>query len=128
MLKTLAFAVILSSVFAKATQKEPQSTIVVSYSAIGCTCAQWMINTKPAVKYPEYIYLEKEKASIPDADDLWDGENLPLQLRVRGYFKPLKGVPAKFTSARYLERGRPNPARIFRYTSLTVLKRGPRTR
>ncbi|WP_305033366.1 hypothetical protein [Hymenobacter convexus] len=117
-----------SAAFFGATKKEPASTLVVSYGAVGCTCTQWVINTKSFVKYPEYIYLERNKATLAEADDLWDGNNIPLQLRVKGYFKLGKGVPARFMTARYLTRGRPDPARIFCYTSFTVLKNGHRTR
>ena len=120
----IALGILWSAAFFGPTKKEPLSTIVVSYGAIGCTCAQWAINTKSPSKEWEYIYLERAKATLPEADDLWYGNNIPLQLRVKGYFKPGKSVPARF--ARYL-KGRPDPARIFRYTSLTMLKNGHQT-
>jgi hypothetical protein len=124
----IVLAVLWNVAFFGFIPKDPSSTIIVSYGAVGCTCAQWVINTKLPVKYPEYIYLERDKATLPDADDLWSGNNMPLQLRVKGYFKPEKGVPARFTTARYLTRGRPDPARIFCYTSFTILKNGHQTR
>lgn len=124
----ITLVVLVSSSFFGSTEEYPSSTIVVSYGAIGCTCAQWAINTKSPTKDREYIYLERDKVTLPDADDLWNGENIPLQLRLKGYFKPKKGVPAIFTTTRYMTRGRPDPARVFRYTSLTVLKNGHRTR
>jgi hypothetical protein len=97
--------------------------IVVSYGAIGCDCAQWAINTKPPAKYPEYIYLERGKAALPLANKLWDGNNIPLQLRLQEYFKSGKGLPEGV----FWPRGNPTPARVFRYTSLTILENGHQT-
>jgi hypothetical protein len=119
----LAFALLLSAALVGTTQKEP-STIVVSYGAIGCTCAQWAIQTKSPGKHPEYIYVERGKAGLPDADDLWDGTNIPLQLRLTGHFKPGKGFPEGL----FPTKGNPDPARVFRYTSLIVLKNGHHSR
>jgi hypothetical protein len=117
---SLAFVLFWVSVFFWHPTKDALSTIVVTYGAIGCDCAQWAINTKAPVKYREYIYLERGKVSLPLADGLWDGTNIPLQLRLQGHFKPGKGLPEGL----YWPRGNPNPARVFRYTSLTILKNG----
>lgn len=120
----IALAIFLSFPFCGSTKEETLSTIIVSYGAIGCTCAQWAITTKSPTKGLEYIYLERDNVALAEADDLWTGENSPLRLRLRGYFKPGRGFPKGFSPS----KGRPEPARVFHYTSLTVLQSGHQTR
>lgn len=103
------------------TQQKHPVTIEVYYGGVLCPCAQWVPNIKAPLKEREHIYLERGNPSLPDANTLWDGEHLPFKLRLKGRYKPGKGLPEGVD----WPRGNPDPARVFRYTSLTVLQNGP---
>lgn len=97
------------------------TTLNLSYNAIACTCAQWS-NTK-FVNQPDkgdYIYLERANNKLTDADNLWQGDNLPLQIQVTGQYVDEVGFPTGFNPA----KGNPEPARVFRYIKIKVLKNG----
>jgi hypothetical protein len=89
-----------------------QKKIVASYSAISCPCAQWKVKGEK-----QNVYLEREDETLPDANKLWDGETLPFKVAVKGRFKAGKGVPKNFTT-----KGTPEPARIFVYSEIEVIK------
>lgn len=88
-------------------------TITVSYSAIECGCAQWFETKFENVKFLEGVerfYLEPTDASLLNANDLWDGEHLPLTVKVTGRFSKGKETPIS-----YHIKGAPEKARIFWY-------------
>ncbi|WP_343617238.1 hypothetical protein [Flavobacterium sp.] len=86
--------------------------IVAVYSAISCPCAQWKVKDEK-----ENIYLERDNEKLPEADRLWDGKTLPFQVAVRGKFKKEKGIPKGYGT-----KGQPEPAKIFVYSEIRVLK------
>ncbi|MGZ3929343.1 MAG: hypothetical protein ACXVJG_20450 [Mucilaginibacter sp.] len=92
-------------------------TIVVNYGAVACSCAQWLVSKKSNTQ--EYIYLEPLNKLLPNAEDIWDGKNLPLQLRLTGRFYKQKGYPQNY----YQGKGTPEPAKVFRYEKIEILSR-----
>jgi hypothetical protein len=97
------------------------TTLTLSYNAIGCTCAQWSdtkFDNKPEKR--ELMYLERANNKLLNADTLWHGDNLPLQIQVTGQFVSEAGYPTGYAPA----KGNPEPAKVFRYRKIKVLKSG----
>ncbi|HET9429635.1 MAG TPA: hypothetical protein VFO70_00600 [Chitinophagaceae bacterium] len=98
-------------------------TINVSYAAIECGCPQWFDTKGNAVAYLEGIerfYLEPINKDLINANDLWDGEHLPLILKVTGRFSKEKEIPIT-----YHIKGTIQKARIFWYDNITVVSSSP---
>ncbi|WP_312765864.1 hypothetical protein [Epilithonimonas sp.] len=92
---------------------------ILSYAAIGCTCAQWFDkNTKGE---NEYFYLEPLNKNLVNANKLWDGNNLPLTVKVTGNLISENDYPEYFTK-QYLYKGG-EKEKIFRYNKIVVLKK-----
>lgn len=89
-----------------------QKTIVASYSAISCPCAQWKVEGEK-----ENVFLERENEQLPDVNKLWDGETLPFKVSVVGKYKRRKGIPKDFPV-----KGDAKPAKIFVYSQVKVLE------
>jgi len=89
-----------------------QETIVASYSAIACPCAQWKVEGEK-----ETIFLERENEQLPDVNKLWDGETLPFKVSITGKFKKGKGVPKDYPT-----KGEVKASKIFVYSQVTVLE------
>lgn len=96
-------------------------TLTLSYHAVSCSCAKWS-ETRFAdqSEQKEYIYLERGDLELLNADDLWDGEHLPLQIEVTGTFVSKKGYPKDFNAG----KENPEPAKVFRYNKIRVIKNG----
>jgi uncharacterized protein YcfL len=96
-------------------------TISVSYAAIECGCPQWFETKSKDVKFlagVERFYLEPVSKELINANDLWDGEHLPLIVKVTGRFPKEKEIPIT-----YHTKGAPEKARIFWYDKITVVSR-----
>ncbi|MFT3844563.1 MAG: hypothetical protein QM725_05895 [Lacibacter sp.] len=95
------------------------TTIVVSYAAIACGCPQWF-ETKfskiPFLEGVERFYLEPSNKKLINANDLYDGENLPLTIKLIGQFSKEKLLPVTYNSKDELIR-----ARIFWYNKITIV-------
>jgi hypothetical protein len=92
-------------------------TLTVSYAAIECGCPQWFetrYGKIPFLEGVEKFYLEPINEKLVNANDLWDGQNLPLTVKVVGRFSKVKGVPVT-----YHVKGEPEKARIFWYNKIT---------
>jgi len=95
------------------------TTITVSYAAIACNCAQWFETKYQGVKFlegVERLYIEPASKELTNASDLWDGEHLPLILKITGRFSKEKGLPIT-----YHIKGEPEKARIFWYDKIIVI-------
>jgi hypothetical protein len=68
----------------------------------------------------EYYFLEPANEKLVNADKLWKGDNLPLQIQVTGQIVSYADYPTGYNPA----KGDPNPATVFRYTKIKVLKNG----
>jgi hypothetical protein len=94
-------------------------TITVSYAAIEGGCPQWFEAKYKDVKFLEGVerfYVEPVSKGLINANDLWDGEHLPLTLKVTGRFSNEKEIPIT-----YHTKGIPEKARIFWYDTITVV-------
>lgn len=98
------------------------TTLNLSYNAIGCTCAQWSSTKPTSDTAKEYYYLEPANNNLLSADSLWNGNNLPLQIQVVGQIISYSGYPTGFNPM----KGNPEAANVFRYTKIKVLKNGQR--
>ena len=77
------------------------------------------VNEDPRLNdYKVYYYLERGNPNTPDADKLWEGDNLPLIVKLRGRLVSLSGYPDGYIP----HKGKPESARVFRYSSLKVIK------
>jgi hypothetical protein len=95
--------------------------LTLNYNAIGCSCAQWnesKFNNKPDKR--EYYYLERANNKLINADTLWQGENLPLQIQVTGQIVTEAGFPTGYNPG----KGKPEPGKVFRYTKIIVVQNG----
>lgn len=94
-------------------------TITVSYAAIECGCPQWFETKFKDVKFLEGVerfYLEPLSKDLVNANNLWDGEHLPLTIKVTGRFSKEKELPIT-----YHTKGTPEKARIFWYDNITIV-------
>ncbi len=94
--------------------------IDVSYQAISCECAQWLENRiicDTCVK--EYIFLEPADEHLINADKLWNGNNIPLTVKLTGQYYSGIGFPRNYKA----NKGVPDPARVFRYTQIEVISK-----
>lgn len=97
------------------------TTLNLSYNAIACTCAQWS-DTKSVADTAQrtYFFLEPANDKIINADNLYDGINLPLQVQVTGQIVSYAGYPTGYNPT----KGVPKAETVFRYTKIKVLKSG----
>ena len=84
--------------------KEDTTILNLSYNAIACTCAQWSY-TKLAVDTSkrDYYFLVPANKKLINADNLYKGDNFPIQIQVTGQiidyagfstgYNPIKGNP-----------------------------------
>jgi hypothetical protein len=97
-------------------------TLILSYNAIACTCAQWSeskLDNSPD-KRVNY-WLEPANKKLVNADTLFNGEDLPVQIRVTGQIVSENGFPM----GKNLEKiGQDETGKVFRYTKIEVLKNG----
>ena len=94
-------------------------TITVSYAAIECGCPQWFETKFKNVQFLEHVerfYLEPVRKDLINANNLWDGEHLPLTVKITGRFYKEKASPIT-----YHTKGIPENARIFWYDKITVI-------
>ena len=99
---------------------EFDTTLVLGYSNISCTCPQWTSRYGAADTLREYYYLERGDTTLLDADKLFDGSNLPLTVQVTGQWVSEYGLPMGFE----VPKGKPQYSKVFRYTKIKVLESG----
>lgn len=100
-------------------------TLTLSYNAIACTCAQWSeskFDNNPDKRI--YYWLEPVNENLITADMLFDGENLPLQIKVTGQIISETGFPKRKLS----KVGKGEAGKVFRYTKIEVLQNGLKKR
>ncbi len=103
--------------------KEDTTILNLSYNAIACTCAQWSDTKSAADKNNrEYYFLVPANRQLINADKLYKGDNLPIQIQVTGQIIDYAGYPTGYNPT----EGNPEPATVFRYTKIKVFKNGDR--
>jgi hypothetical protein len=96
-------------------------TKVLDYSAIACTCAQW-VESRYTDSTPDeriYYWLEPANNQLLKADQLFNGSNLPVQVRVTGQIVSESGFPERTILAKVESS---EAGKVFRYTKIEVLK------
>ena len=96
-------------------------TLILSYNAIACTCAQWS-ETKKLDNDPEKkinYWLEPANEKLIQADTLFNGENLPVQVKVTGQIISEDGFPKREIS----KAGKDEAGKVFRYSKIEILKK-----
>lgn len=96
------------------------TTLNLSYNAIECTCAQWSDTKSSTDTVREYYFLEPANDKLINADKLWQGNNLPLQIQVTGQIVSYAGYPTGYNPT----KGDPKAEMVFRYTKIKVIKNG----
>lgn len=95
------------------------TTITVSLAAIECGCPQWFetkFGNKSFLKDVERFYVEPMNKTLVNANALWDGQSLPLVLKLVGRFSKNKEFPDTYNTKTTPER-----ARIFRYSKIIIV-------
>ena len=87
---------------------------------ISCACAQWSNIKVTSDTAREYYYLEPANDKLINADKLWNGDNLPLQIQVIGQIVSYAGYPTGYNPV----KGDPKAGKVIRYTKIKVLKNG----
>ena len=103
--------------------RKDDKTLILNYNAIACTCAQWSeskYNNKPEKR--ERLYLERANNTLIDADTLFNGENLPVQIQVTGQIITENGYPTGYN----FTKGSSEAGKVFRYSKIKVITNGHR--
>lgn len=113
-----------NEVFDKSTFKPIRraETLILNYNAISCTCAQWSDSRFDKKQNPDqknYYWLEPADEKLLAADNVFKGDNLPVQIKVTGQIISEKGFP----KGKRLSKVSQNEAgKVFRYTEIEILK------
>ena len=95
-------------------------TLTLIFNAISCTCAQWSETRFNDENDKIYYWLEPAKKGLTNADKLFNGENLPVIIRVTGQIVSENGFPKRdLAKVRQDEAGK-----VFRYTKIKVIQNG----
>jgi hypothetical protein len=96
-------------------------TLVLNYNAISCTCAQWSDTRKSEnTERKQNYWLEPADEKLINADNLFNGENLPVIIKVTGQVISENGFPKKdLANVRQDEAGK-----VFKYTKIEVIQNG----
>jgi hypothetical protein len=96
-------------------------TLTLIYNAIACTCAQWSEtrfngNTDKKI----YYWLEPANKKLTEADTLYNGENLPVIIKVTGQIVTESGFPKRELA----KVGQDEEGNVFRYTKIEIVQNG----
>lgn len=96
--------------------KNTTETIILTYNDISYTYGQWIeLNNKDKKKH---IFLERADENLLNVDNLWNGNNLSLQIQVTGQFISESGFPFGYNP----KKENLKKARVFRYEKIKVIK------
>ena len=95
--------------------------MTLKYNATSCTCAQWSEtrfsnNSDNKTNY----WLEPANEKLINADNLYNGENLPVIIKVTGQVITENGFPKRYLS----KVGQDEAGKVFRYTKIEVIQNG----
>ncbi len=96
-------------------------TLILTHGVLACTCAQWSEsrfnnNTDKKTNY----WLEPANESLINADTLFNGENLPLIIKVTGQVVTENGFPKRELA----KIGQDEAGKVFRYMKIEVIQNG----
>ena len=96
-------------------------TLTLIYSAISCNCAQWSETKKSKENDKKQNYwLEPANEKLIDADTLFNGEDLPVIIKVTGQVVTENGFPNR----KLTKVGKEEAGKVFRYTKIEVIQNG----
>ena len=97
---------------------EDDQILTLDYNAIECTCAQWSESKfSDLPNKRKYLYLERGNKNIINADTLFNGNNLPIRIKVTGQFVSESGYPTGYNPL----KGIPKPGKVFRYSKIKIV-------
>jgi hypothetical protein len=95
-------------------------TLTLIYNSFSCTCAQWSETPSSNDKDQTYYWLEPANKKLINADSLFNGNDLPIIIKVKGQIVSENGFPKKeLPKVEHEEAGK-----VFRYTKIVVLQNG----
>jgi hypothetical protein len=97
-------------------------TLILNYNAISCSCAQWSDSRFDKKENPDkkdYYWLEPANEKLINADHVFNGENLPIQIKVTGQIVSKNGFPKRKNLSKVSED---EAGKVFRYTKIEILK------
>lgn len=96
-------------------------TLTLMYGVIACTCAQWSeTRFEGSTNEIPHYWLEPANEKLINADDLFDGINIPVIIKVTGQVVTENGFPK-----RELAKVNPSEAgKVFRYSKIEVIQIG----
>ncbi len=97
-------------------------TLILSYNAISCSCAQWSDSRFDKKENPDkkdYYWLEPANEKLINADHVFNGENLPVQIKVTGQIVSENGFPKGKNLSKISED---QAGKVFQYTKIEILK------
>jgi hypothetical protein len=96
-------------------------TLTLIYNAISCTCAQWSETHKSEnIDTKQNYWLEPANEKLINADTLFNGENLPVVIKVTGQVVTENGFPKRELA----KVGQDEAGKVFRYTKIEVIQNG----
>lgn len=97
-------------------------TLTLIYNVISCTCAQWSETRFNKITDKKvYYWLEPANQKLINADTLFNGEDLPVIIKVTGQIINEKGFPKNENLTKV---GQDEAGKVFRYTKIEVIKNG----
>jgi len=96
-------------------------TLTLIYNAISCTCAQWSETRKnEGTDRKQNYWLEPANENLINADTIFNGENLPVIIKVTGQVVTENGFPKRELA----KVGKDEAGKVFRYTKIEVIQNG----
>ncbi len=96
-------------------------TLTLIYNAISCTCAQWSeIRKTENTDRKQNYWLEPANEKLIDADSLFNGENLPVIIKVTGQVVTENGFPKRELA----KVGQEEAGKVFRYSIIEIIQNG----
>lgn len=96
-------------------------TLTLIYNAISCTCAQWSEAQKNKnIDTKQNYWLDPANEKLIKADTLFNGENLPIIIKVTGQVVTENGFPKRELA----KVGKDEAGKVFRYSKIEVIQNG----
>ena len=97
-------------------------TLTLIYNGISCTCAQWSeVQKNKKTDEKQNYWLEPANERLMNAETLFDGENLPLIIKVTGQVVTENGFPK---SKNLTKVDKDEEGKVFKYTKIEIIKNG----
>ena len=96
-------------------------TLTLIYNAISCTCAQWSeTRFSNDTEKKKYYWLEQVNEKLINADTLFNGEDLPVIIKVTGQVVTENGFPKRELA----KVSQDEAGSVFRYTKIEIIQNG----